>query len=270
MLMRMRPVLVIVMGMIRILARIAVHMTCRTVVPLGMLVFMPMGMCMGLTAVAVLMLMLMLMPLERKGKFQVIPFQERLIRKDLCSGAVRGNDAFMNDYATAADVEDEVQIMRGHDLRMGKRLKQLDQPPPRLGIKVCRRFVHDQDVRFHGKDRSDRHRALLPSGKMMRRFVAQLQRANGPERILDPFADTLFIQTQVERAEGHVIEDRGHEELVVGVLKDHPHPLANFLRRPLLEQHVADGHRARRGHEKTVHMQKKGRLARAVGAHDPH
>src|SRR5512134_3356792 len=91
------------------------------------------------------------------------------------------------------------------------------------------RLVHDQYVRLHGEDRSDRHGALLASGKVMRGLVPDAEATDSFERIVDTLPDSAGREPKIERAEGDVVEDSRHKKLVVRVLEYEAHLPSDFL-----------------------------------------
>ena len=83
-----------------------------------------------------------------------------------------------------------------------------------------------------------------------------------------------FDQPELERPEGHVVEDRGAEELDVGVLEDEPH-LAVEAKAVLAGGHCrhvpAEGaNAAARWADHAVEQLQQGGLAAAVGAEQRH
>jgi hypothetical protein len=57
---------------------------------------------------------------------------------------------------------------------------------------------------------------------------------------LHPGVNFLFFQTHVQGPKGHVLKDRGREELVVRILKDHPDPGSDQREVVLREGEVHD------------------------------
>ncbi len=67
-----------------------------------------------------------------------------------------------------------------------------------------------------------------------------------------------------EGPEGHVFEQRRHEELVVGVLEDQAHSATNLGQVLPAHHQAADADRAGAGLEYPVELQEQRALARAV------
>ena len=88
------------------------------------------------------------------------------------------------------------------------------------------------------------------------------------ERLVDAPLDVLGRQPEVQRPEADVLEDGRHEELVVGVLKDHADRAPDVGQRALGHRRAADVDRALRRREQPVQVHQQRRLAGAVGADD--
>ena len=76
-------------------------------------------------------------------------------------------------------------------------------------------------------------------------------------------------EAHVQGPKGDVIEDGGAKELVVGVLKDEPHPGAHPAGGALVHLEPRDAHPALASQE-AVQVQEERGLARAVGPHEGH
>ena len=62
------------------------------------------------------------------------------------------------------------------------------------------------------------------------------------ERLVDPLVEVVAAQAEVGRAERHVVADRRHEQLVVGVLEDDADAAADLRQVPaLVDRQPADG-----------------------------
>ena len=72
-------------------------------------------------------------------------------------------------------------------------------------------------------------------------------------------------QAEVARAEGDVLADGGHEQLVVGVLEDDADPPPDLLQVPLGDRQPGDLHAAAPAAQDAVEVQHQGGLAGAVG-----
>ena len=92
-----------------------------------------------------------------------------------------------------------------------------------------------------------------------------MQRADGIEGFRDAAAYLFGFETHVRRSEGHVFFDRGHEELVVRILKHKPHRLPHQRQRPARELDPAHDHHPLRGRQQSVGVQQQGRFPGSVG-----
>ena len=101
--------------------------------------------------------------------------------------------------------------------------------------------------------------------------------ARGPRRLHahraqglgHPLGHLVARKPHVERAEGHVLLDRGHEQLVVGVLEHEAHPQAQLGQG--VRPHLETGHLERSGsRHQPVQVKHQRGLAGAVGAQHGH
>ena len=99
----------------------------------------------------------------------------------------------------------------------------------------------------------------------MRGAVGEVGDTHGSERLAHPGLERLPPQTEVRRAEGDVIPDRRHEELVVGVLEHDAHAAAHLQEVAVGDRQARDGHRPPARGEDAVEVQHECRLAGAVG-----
>ena len=142
---------------------------------------------------------------------------------------------------------------------------------PAHGVQHGGGLVQDDAVRLHGDDAGDGHPLLLSAGKEVRRVADELPHAHIPEGIIHPAADLLRGDAQVLRGEGHVLLHHVGNDLVVRVLKDHAHPLADGEKVPLvlrvhpLHQNLAGGRE-----QDGVHGLGQGGLSGAVVAQHRH
>jgi hypothetical protein len=63
---------------------------------------------------------------------------------------------------------------------------------------------------------------------MADRFAAVFEHIQGRQGMVDPFPDLRRGDPQVFRSESHILFHDGADQLVVRVLKNHSHPLADF------------------------------------------
>ena len=99
---------------------------------------------------------------------------------------------------------------------------------------------------------------------------ASLAHADGVERLVDPGVQVRPAQAEVGRPERHVVADRRHEELVVGVLEHEPDPAADLAEgglghRDPADEHLAHGVGAGGLAEDAVEVQEQRGLAGPVG-----
>ena len=155
--------------------------------------------------------------------------------------------------------------MRGDQRRVAETAYQVDDLPPGAGIEIRGRLVHDEHRRLHRKDRRYRNALLLSARKPEGRLSAQIERTDGVEGFRDAAADLFGFETHVRRSEGHVFFDRGHEELIVRILKHQPYGLPHQRQRSARERDPAQDHSALRRHQQSVGVQQQSRFPGSVG-----
>jgi hypothetical protein len=117
--------------------------------------------------------------------------------------------------------------------------------------------------------------AALPERQVVRRPVGVLGHPDPLERLEDPRVELGAAQAGVGRAEGDVVADRRHEQLVVRVLEDEPDPPPHLGQVRPRDVQPADPDRPGPGAaggraEDPVEVQHQRRLAGAVGAEQRH
>ena len=179
--------------------------------------------------------------------------------------AVGHDPSLLHHDRTVAKVEHHLHIVRSDQRRMAETAYQIYDLPPGAGVEIRGRLVHDEHRRLHRKDRRYRNALLLSARKPERRRPAQMQRADGIEGFRDAAAYLFGFETHVRRSEGHVFFDRGHEELVVRILKHKPHRLPHQRQRPARELDPAHDHFALRRYQQSVGVQQQRRFPGSVG-----
>jgi hypothetical protein len=76
----------------------------------------------------------------------------------------------------------------------------------------------------HGEHGGHGHAATLPEAEVVRRPGTVLAHPDGVEGLAHPRLEDAAAQPVVGGAEGDVVADGRHEQLVVGVLEDDAHP----------------------------------------------
>ena len=87
-------------------------------------------------------------------------------------------------------------------------------------VEVRGRLVEHEDLRVHGEHRRDGDPSPLAEGQVVRRPVGELGHAHLCQGLEHPGVELVAAQPEVARPERHVVADRRHEQLVVGVLED--------------------------------------------------
>ena len=142
---------------------------------------------------------------------------------------------------------------------------------PAPGVQHGGGLVQDDAVGAHGHHPGDGHPLLLPARQVVRGALAQLVDAGHLHGVVDAAAHLAGGHAQVLQGKGHVLFHHGGHDLVVGVLKDHAHLLADVV-----ELGVVGGvhplHRdgAGLGQQDGVEVLGQGGLAAPVGPQHRH
>jgi hypothetical protein len=91
----------------------------------------------------------------------------------------------------------------------------------------------------------------------MGRLVLQVQASDSLQRLTHPLPDPLRLQSKIKGAKGHIIKDRGHEELVIRVLEYQSHFFPDLLPRPLVQLEITNCNGAALRQQVAVCMHKK-------------
>ena len=141
--------------------------------------------------------------------------------------------------------------------------------PAAPGIQHGRGLVHHNTVRAHGNDSRNGHPLLLAAGELMGGVLPVLIHSHRLEGLIHPPADLLGGNANVLQPKGHIFLHNGGDDLVVRVLKDHPHLLTDVIEALLvLGIHPFDIDLAPHGQKDGVKMFGQGGFARAVVSQD--
>ena len=190
--------------------------------------------------------------------------------KNIQGSAVGGDAAGPENDSARAQIQHHIEVMGGHNDGMFEGFEEFDQLPARTRVKIGGGFIHHEDAGGHGEHRSDGYRALFPGGEPVRGAVGEVGRPDRSERVGDPGFHLLRRQPEIKRAEGHIIIYRGHKQLIVGILKNHPHGPPDVFQRFLRQWHISDPDDTGLGNETPVQMQKQRRFSGAIRPHNGH
>ena len=118
--------------------------------------------------------------------------------------------------------------MRNQDLGLRQRPEGFDERPARRGIQVGGRLVEEQDFGFDRQHPGEGSATALPGTQVVRRTVALAIQTHLLQAAVHPGAHRLSIESHVQRAEGDILLDRRHEDLIVGILEEHADPLPHL------------------------------------------
>ena len=110
--------------------------------------------------------------------------------------------------------------MRGDKFGVRQGLKHVYQVAPRPRVKEGGRLVKEHHRGLHREHRRERRHALFAAGDLERRLAAQMFDMQQGEALVHAPRHLLLGEPHIARAEGDIVVDRGHKELVVGVLEE--------------------------------------------------
>lgn len=153
---------------------------------------------------------------------------EALVGQYLPSRPV-GAEASLVEYDHArAQIENQFEIVAGDNLGRGALFQNFDQPAPRAGVEIARRFVKRQEIGFAGQYAGQRDAAAFAEAQFARRPVFEASQPYGSQRLAHPASHLVLREPQIERPKRHILEHRRTEELIVRILKQKPHDPPNL------------------------------------------
>ena len=159
----------------------------------------------------------------------------------------------------------EIPIVGDDDNRFAEPGQDVHDALPGFGIEAIGGLVEEQGLGLHGQYPGQGHELLLAAGELVSQPIAKSGQPQQRQGVLGQAPGRLLVESPIQGPEGHVVEHRGIDDLVIGVLQQQADTLAYrpkiLLRahRPALEAHLA-GIRAQQPHHD---VQQRG-LSRAV------
>jgi len=172
-------------------------------------------------------------------------------------------------HHAVAEVQHGVQVVGRHDHGQLEACEQLDELAAVAGVEVGGRLVEGEHLGRHGQHGGHAHALALAEAQMMRGPLGRVTHVHFVKGLCDPTLYVGTVEVHVERAEGYVVEDGGHEELVVRVLEDEPHLQAHLFQPAVVHGDAADRH-SPGAVQQAVQVQKQRGLAGPVRADQGH
>src|SRR5690242_14356442 len=184
-------------------------------------------------------------------------------RDHFINRAFSGNSAFLEEDGPVRQNASALDIVSHQNFGLRQALEQLEQGHLSGWIERRGRLVEHQNLRPHRQDPGDSHPLLFARAQVIRRFARSVRHADFLESRACPRLRLIAAQAQIERAERHILDHGGHEQLVVRILKNQPDFLAHQRQIPGFEPHAAHAHVSIPG-EQSVQVQDESGLSRAV------
>ena len=141
------------------------------------------------------------------------------IPQNLATRAVGDNFALIQQYRARADLQNQLEVVRGDQLGCGKVANLLDEPPPAAWIEVRRGLVEHHHRGLACQHPRQANALPLAEAQMMGRTFRRVRKVDPRQTLQRKAAGLDSGNTLVQRPEGHILDDRGAKELVVGILK---------------------------------------------------
>lgn len=151
--------------------------------------------------------------------FEAVGKHERLVGEDFGGGAIGYNESFIQDNRAGAELQHQLQIMRGNDLCRRQSFQESFQFSLTPGIQIACRLVQYEDLRTAGKYARQAHSLFFPSAQVVRRTSLESRQSNAVQGFFDQAADLGLAETVLPGTEGNILKNRRAEELIVGILK---------------------------------------------------
>ena len=159
--------------------------------------------------------------------------------------------------------------MGGHDPGFRKGGQQADQFLAGTGIQVAGGFIQNDDLRVHGKDRSQRGLPLFAHTHVVRRTLLKAFQPHFFEGLGHSSGDLLGRDLAIQRSEGYILKQGGAKKLVVRILKNHSHLLSHPGQALLVDDFPQNPDRAVGAGDEPVQMQQQRGFAGPVGTDQP-
>ena len=167
---------------------------------------------------------------QSPGHFQTVAIHDRGVRKHTINRTVRLKFARVQNQHALAQIQNEIQIVRGDDLRARKLAKNLQQLPACSRIQVAGRFIQDQQGRLTG-EYARQANAFSFAGTQLRRIARTvLGQSDRDQAAIDPGEDFRSRQSQIQRTECDIVANTRTKQLIVGILKQKSHLTADCSR----------------------------------------
>ena len=205
--------------------------------------------------------------LEAVGYLKAVGEHERFVGEYLQSGSRCDDLPPVHEIDAAAEIDDELQIMRRDHARGGETADEPGEIPPAPRVEIARRLVKDKYAGVACEDPRQADALLFTSAQVVRRSPFEPVEPDLMKRIPDDPVDLRGRESELLRTERHVFADRGTEELVVGILEEEPHRSVHLVEVGVREEIAADDDLAAPavvGGEYAVQMEKERRFSRPV------
>lgn len=142
------------------------------------------------------------------------------VGEDLGSRPGADDAAGLEDHGFGTETVDQLEVVSGYDKGGAEGIKQGDEGAAARRIEARRRLVKHQNAILCDEDGGDGDALLLADAEVDRVLVGVFAHGDSGECLGDPRADRLFVIARVDRRVGDLVEDGGHEELIVRALED--------------------------------------------------
>jgi len=195
-----------------------------------------------------------------------VGFEECGVREDALLGARRHDHAVIDHRRVGAELPGHIHVVRGHERCGAKRGEQRHHLTAGARVEVRGGFVEHQHAWFHNQHCGQRGALALAEAQVMSRPAGGIGQADLVKRLMYQPVHFGRSGAPVERPERHVFVERGHEELIVGILEHQAHLLTHFADGRRGDLGAVDTHAARCRPQYAVQVQQERGFAGTVRA----
>ncbi len=174
---------------------------------------------------------------EEGGRFQPGGREEAVVGEYLLRRPPGEDAPLFHEHDRVGPAIGEFDVVGGYEHRPaagGEFVEEFHHLLRACGVKGVRRFVEDENRRFHREDAGDGDPFLLAAGEVVGRPLLVAPEPDVAERVMHRLPDGVGRVAEVHRAEGHVCFDGRCDDLDVGVLEDEPDPAPEFAEAPVV------------------------------------
>jgi len=143
--------------------------------------------------------------------------------------AISDDAAIVNQDCPFGEGGGEVHIAGCDYQSLGQSLEEFNEAFSVSWVEAAVGFVEGDYFGRHREYSSDSGGSFLTGREMMRCFIGHFEQADGLQSLSDPGFDGFRFQAHIKGAEGNIVEEGRHKQLVIGVLEAAANGSTNFF-----------------------------------------